>query len=102
MDSNPFSFSIELKTNICVSITWEVREVFKNPSNGNFPLRGWGVPPFSAKKKSVKNWPKNSVFKAKNAVFGEFLASRRPLRGGGVPPFSAKKFLLTFRPAEVR
>ena len=23
------------------------REVFKNPSNGNFPLRGGGVPPFS-------------------------------------------------------
>ena len=24
-----------------------IREVFKNPSNGNFPLRGGGVPPFS-------------------------------------------------------
>ena len=57
-------------------------------------IRGGGVPPFSAKKKSVKYWPKNSVFKAKNAVFGELLAGRRPLRGGGVPPFSAKKFLL--------
>ena len=44
-----------------------------------------GVPPFSAKKKSVKNWPKNSVFWAKNAVFSEFLASRRPPRGGGTP-----------------
>ena len=63
---------------------------------------GGRVPPFSAKKNTFKNWPKNSVFRAKNAVFCEFLASRRPLRGGGVPPFSAKKFLLTFWPAEVR
>ena len=67
-----------------------------------FPLTfGWlssakregGVPPFSAKKKSVKNWPKNSVFWAENAVFSKFLGSRRPLRGGGgYPPFPLRNF----------
>ena len=60
-----------------------------------------GVPPFSAKKKSVKNWPKNSVFKAKNAIFGEFLASRRPLRGGGYP-LSGKFLLLGFLNTSLR
>ena len=61
-----------------------------------------GVPPFSAKKKSVKNWPKNSVFWAKNAVFSEFLASRRPLRGGGgYPPFPLRKNLLRIGPRAV-
>ena len=28
-------------------ITAKIREGFKNPSNGNFPLRGGGEPPFS-------------------------------------------------------
>ena len=63
---------------------------------------GGGVPPFAVIKKSVENWPKNSVFKAKNAVFGERFGEPSSAKGGGVPPFSAKKFLLTFRPAEVR
>ena len=85
--------------NLCKSILqfegigydlWNIHKLTKgrvqNPSNGK-------VPPFSAKEKSVKNWPKNSVFWAKNAVFSEFLASRRPLRGGGgYPPFPQRNF----------
>ena len=50
----------------------------------------WGGTPFSAKKKSVENWPKNSVFWMKNAVFGKFLASCRPLRGEGGTPEAQK------------
>ena len=50
----------------------------KNPS----VMGGGGVPPLSVNFFFVKNRPKNSVFWAKNAVFGgkffEF--------GGGVPP----------------
>ena len=34
-------------------------------------MEGGGVPPFSVKKKSMKNWLKNGVFWAKIAVFGE-------------------------------
>ena len=59
-----------------------------------------GVPPFSVKKKSIKNWPKNSVFWAKNAVFGEknSVFGPGPARkgGGGVPPLSVNFFPLTF------
>ena len=75
-------------------ITDMVREAFKNPSKGENSAKGVrGVPPFSAKKKSVKNWPKNCVFWAKNTVFSEFLASCRPLRGGGgYPPFPLRNF----------
>ena len=57
-----------------VLILFIIREGFKKPRHGNFPLRGGdprGIPPFSVKKKSIKNWPKNGVFWAKNAVFGE-------------------------------
>ena len=50
------------------------------------------VPPLSVKKKSIKNWPKNSVFGNGSSVKG----------GGGVPPFSVKKFPLTFRKNLVR
>ena len=69
-----------------------------------------GVPPFSAKKKSVKDWPKNSVFKAKNsvfkaknAVFGEKILDFGSVKGGGgVPPFSVKFFSLTLQKNLVR
>ena len=106
-----------------------VREGFKNPRHGNFPWRGgyppfpltffrWvfgnrpsveggrGVPPLSVKKKSIKNWPKNGVFWAKNAVFGEKISVFRSgpsVEGrGGVPPFSVNFFPLTFRKILVR
>ena len=46
-----------------------------------FPLTFWlvafrdgeeGGSPFSVMKKSVENWPKNSVFQAKNAIFRDW------------------------------
>ena len=46
-----------------------------------------GVPPLSVKFFFVKNRPKNSVFWAKNAVFGGNCFEFRPL-WGGVPPIS--------------
>ena len=46
-----------------------------------------GVPPLSVKFFFVKNRPKNSVFWAKNAVFGGKFVEFRPLwGGGGYPP----------------
>ena len=62
----------------------------KTPGTETFRGGGRGLPPLSVKKKSIKNWPKNSVFRAKNAVFGgknPFLATDRPLRGEGDTPF---------------
>ena len=65
------------------TVLHDIREVFKNPNHGFlpwwggtplpwffFPLTFWpaacrdggGVPPFAVIKKSVENWPKNSVF----------------------------------------
>ena len=63
-----------------------------------FPLFFWpvafrdggGVPPFPVIKKSVENWPKNSVFRQKTAFSAnKFQAAFRD--GGGVPPFSVIK-----------
>ena len=45
-----------------------------------------GVPPLSVKFFFVKNRPKNSVFWAKNAVFGGKFVEFRPLWGGGQYP----------------
>ena len=69
-----FTWILIWSVNLVTCFVWEIlREAFKNPSHGKIPLRGRGVPPFSAKKKSVENWPKNSVFWAKKAVFSELL-----------------------------
>ena len=54
----------------------------KNPS----AMGGGGVPPLSVNFFFVKNRPKNSVFWAKNAVFGGKFVEFRPLWGGGYPP----------------
>ena len=57
-----------------------------------------GVPPLSVKFFFVKNRPKNSVFWAKNAVFGGKFVEFRPLwGGGGGPPHSVNFFPLVFR-----
>ena len=65
-----------------------------------------GYPPFSVKKKSMKNWLKNGVFWAKIAVFGEKISvfgnGSSVEGGGGVPPFSVNFFSLTFRKNLVR
>ena len=50
---------------------------------------GGGVPPFSVKKKSMKNWLKNGVFWAKIAVFGEKISvfgNGSSVGGGGGTP----------------
>jgi len=68
-------------------------------------VEGGGVPPFSVKKKSMKNWLKNGVFWAKIAVFGEKISvfgNGSSVEGGGVPPFSVNFFPLTFRKILVR
>ena len=68
-------------------------------------MEGGGVPPFSVKKKSMKNWLKNGVFWAKIAVFGEKISvfgNGSSVEGGGVPPFSVNFFPLTFRKILVR
>ena len=64
----------------------------KNHRHGNFPWRGGGgVPPFSVKKKSMKNWLKNGVFWAKIAVFGGKISvfgnGSSGGGGGGTPLF---------------
>ena len=46
-----------------------------------------GVPPLSVKFFFVKNRPKNSVFWAKNVVFGGIFFEFRPVWGGVPPPF---------------
>ena len=57
-----------------------------------------GVPPLSVNFFFVKNRPKNSVFWAKNAVFGGKFVEFRPLwGGGGTPPFPLI-FFLRFSP----
>ena len=61
-----------------------------------------GVPPLSVNFFFVKNRPKNSVFWAKNAVFGGKFVEFRPLWGGGVPPHSVNFFPLVFRKNSVR
>ena len=62
-----------------------------------------GVPPLSVKFFFVKNRPKNSVFWAKNAVFGGKFVEFRPLWGGEeVPPHSVNFFPLAFRNKSVR
>ena len=61
-----------------------------------------GVPPLSVKFFFVKNRPKNSVFWAKNAVFGGKFVEFRPLWGGGVTPHSVNFFPLVFRKNSVR
>ena len=48
-------------------------------------MLGGGVPPIPLFF-FVKNRPKNSVFWAKNAVFGGKFVEFRPLWGGGYPP----------------
>ena len=60
-------------------------------------MGGGGVPPLSVNFFFVKNRPKNSVFWAKNAVFGGKFVEFRPLWGGGGPPF-----LLIFSPLVFR
>merc|ERR1711997_508884 len=57
-----------------------------------------GVPPLSVKFFFVKNRPKNSVFWAKNAVFGGKFVEFRPLWGGGYPPFPLTFFAKFSRP----
>ena len=53
------------------------------------------------KKKSLKNWPKNSVFRAKNAVFCEKISvfgHGLSVKGGrGTPPFPLTFWQLTVR-----
>ena len=61
-----------------------------------------GVPLLSVKFFFVKNRPKNSVFWAKNAVFGGKFVEFRPLWGGGIPPHSVNFFPLVFRKNSVR
>ena len=65
-------------------------------------MGGGGVPPLSVNFFFVKNRPKNSVFWAKNAVFGGKFVEFRPLWGGGVPPHSVNFFPLVFRKNSVR
>ena len=61
-------------------------------------MGGRGVPPFSAKKKSVENWPKNSAFWGKKCSFlQKILILVRGGGAGGYPPFP-----LTFWPAAFR
>ena len=86
---------------LCKYRLQDIREGFKKPRHGNIPLRGGtlsvnffvrfsgtnhalrggGVPHFSVKKKSIKNWPKNGVFGQKTPVSAKkfpFLATDRP------------------------
>ena len=66
-------------------------------------MGGRGVPPFAVIKKSVENWPKNSVFRQKNAVFGKKNSKPLAVMGGeGVPPFAVIFFPLIFWPAACR
>jgi len=83
----------QLLANGITSLSHSVRGGFKNHRHGNFPWRGGGgggVPPFSVKKKSMKNWLKNGVFWAKIAVFGEKISvfgNGSSVEGGGTPLF---------------
>ena len=60
---------------------------------------GGGDPPFPLRKNPLKIGPKNSVFWAKTAVYGEKIVRGG---GGGEPPFSVNFFPLTFRKILVR
>ena len=59
-------------------------------------VRGGGVPPFSVRKKSIKNWPKNGVFGAINSIIGEKISvfgnGPSVKGGGGVPPLPLRNF----------